>query len=117
MKKILVVDDEQNIRLLYEAELRREGYDVRVASSAKEALEWLEKENFDLMTLDIKMPGLDGLKFLEKIRKDYLDLPVIICTAYQIYREDTASWQGDDYVVKSSDLSELKEKIKYFLKE
>ncbi|MBI5198068.1 MAG: response regulator, partial [Nitrospirae bacterium] len=67
-RRILVVDDEENIRLLYKGELEDEGYEVVMAGSGEEALEVFDKVRPDLVTLDIKMPGMGGLRALEHIR-------------------------------------------------
>jgi len=80
-KKILVVDDEQNIRTLLREELTDEGYDVLLAENGAQALAMIKEEKPDLVTLDIKMPGEDGLSLLRKIREIEYDLPVIICSA------------------------------------
>jgi CheY-like chemotaxis protein len=115
MKRILVVDDEEGIRLLYKEELEEEGYEIELAEDGEEALEKLKKSKPDVVTLDLKMPGIGGLKVLEQIRKEDKDLPVVICTAYGDYKRDLATWASDAYVVKSSDLSELKQVIKKLL--
>ncbi len=83
-KKILVVDDEKNIRLLLQEELTDEGYDVLLAESGAKALDIIKSDKPDLVTLDIKMPGEDGLSILRKIREIEYDLPVIICSAYEL---------------------------------
>lgn len=114
-KKILVVDDETNIRTLYKDELEDEGYSIILASSGEEAFEILEKEHIDLVTLDIKMPGISGLEVLRKIKEKQKGLPVILLSAYDTYKQDFTSWAAEDYVVKSFDLAELKEKIKKYL--
>ena len=116
MPKILVVDDEENIRLLYEIELKEEGYDVITASTAEEALDIIEKCHLDLITLDIRLPGMNGIEFLRKIKEFKRDLPVLMCTAYDDYKQDFSVWASEAYIVKSSDLVELKSKIKEFLK-
>ncbi len=114
-KKILVVDDETNIRLLYKEELEDEGYKVLLAENAEEARQQIEKEPPDLVTLDIKMPGMDGLEFLNQVKKKYPDLPVILCSAYGSYKQDFRVWSSDAYVVKSADLRELKLMIREVL--
>ena len=114
-KKILVVDDEKNIRFLLQEELTDEGYDVILAESGAIALEMISKEKPDLVTLDIKMPGEDGLSILRKIREKEYDLPVIICSAYSVYKSDFAAVAADHYVVKSSNFDELKTKINEIL--
>jgi two-component system response regulator (stage 0 sporulation protein F) len=115
MKKILVVDDEEAIRTLLKDELTDEGYQVIIASNAREALKLVDQEPLDLVILDIRMPGMDGLEALPRILGMKEGLPVILNTAYSQYRESFMSWAADAYVVKSSDLSELKAKIKELL--
>jgi DNA-binding NtrC family response regulator len=115
MIKILVVDDEENICLLYEQELSEEGYEVKSTNNGKECLKALEEEHFDMVILDIKMPDMDGIETLGKIVNKYHDLPVILNTAYTSYQDDFRSWPAEAYVVKSSDLTELKQIIKDIL--
>lgn len=114
-KKILVVDDEENIRLLFKEELQDEGFDVDVAQNGYEAIEKVKKEEYDLVVLDIKMPGIDGIKTLTEIKSLKRSLPVILCSAYGEYKQDLTSWISDDYVVKSADTTELKQKIRKVL--
>lgn len=111
-KKILVVDDEENQGLLYEQELADEGYDVDVAISGEQALEMVHGKTYDLVVLDIGMPTMDGLETLGKMLSMDNKLPVILNTAYPSYKDNFMSWAADAYVVKSSDLTELKEKIR-----
>ncbi len=115
MTKLLVVDDEKNIRKLYESELKREGYDVTSVESAEEALDQIERETPDLVVLDIRLDGMDGIDCLRTIMEKRRDLPVILNSAYSTYKQDFASWMADAYVVKSADLTELKDKIKEVL--
>lgn len=114
MKNILIVDDEQNIRELYRDELEENGYSVTVASCGGEALEVLRGApgGFGLVMLDIKMPGMDGLELLGRIKEMNRELPVIIVTAYDSFKLDFSSWAAEDYIVKSSDLTELMEKVR-----
>jgi CheY-like chemotaxis protein len=115
MKRILVVDDEENIRVLYREELEEEGYTVDVAANGQEALNKLNTFNPDLITLDIKMPEMDGVETLRRIRGIQRDLPVILCSAYGEYKQDLTTWASDAYVIKTSDLTELKDTIKILL--
>jgi two-component system, response regulator, stage 0 sporulation protein F len=117
MKKILVADDEMSIRLLYSEELKEEGYDVYLAANGREALEIVEKIPLDLVILDIKMPEMDGIEALRQIKERRPDLPVLLSTAYGGYRQDFATWASDEYLVKSSDLDDLKSAVKRYLKE
>lgn len=112
MKTILVVDDEQHIRLLYEEEFRDEGFQVFTASNGREALEHLQQHPIDLVLLDIKMPEMDGSEFLRRVRQENATLPIIISTAYGDYvQQDFSAWLSNGYAVKSSDLSEIKAKV------
>ncbi len=115
MSRILVVDDESSIRLLYSHELADEGYEVITAATAGEAVEQLHKEEFDLILLDIKLKNESGLDLLQRIVKERHNLPVILCTAYSCYKDDISAWLADGYVVKSSDLTELKAEIRRVL--
>jgi DNA-binding response OmpR family regulator len=115
MAKILIVDDEEHIRFLYSEELSDEGYEVITADSGYQLLERIEKEKPDLVVLDIKMVDYNGLDLLQDIRNKYYDLPVILCTAYDTFKEDMKSIAADHYVIKSFDLTELKNRIKMAL--
>ena len=112
MKTILVVDDEQNIRFLYKEELEDEGYQVSVAATGEEALKILDTKTPDLIVLDIKMPGMDGIELMRKIKEDKGDIPIVLCSAYGRYKQDFRVWASDAYVVKSADLTELKLTVK-----
>ncbi len=115
--KILIVEDEQNMRLLLEEELVEEGYSVLLASDAEEAIKVFESEgDVDLMTIDIEMPGMGGLELAGRMRKTVPDVKIILLTAYTHYKQDLSSWAADEYVVKSMDLTELKNKIRDLLR-
>jgi DNA-binding response OmpR family regulator len=115
MKKIMVVDDEENIRFLYKEELEEEGFTVDLAKNGEEALDKLPTSQPDLITLDIKMPGMGGIEVLKQIREKDKDLPIILCSAYSDYKQDFATWASDAYVVKCADLTELKSTIRRLL--
>ena len=110
-KKVLIVDDEDHIRFLYSEELADEGYDVITADSGFELLERIAAEKPDVVILDIKMVDYNGLDLLQDIRNRFYDLPVILCTAYDTFKEDMKSIAADHYVIKSFDLTELKNRI------
>jgi DNA-binding response OmpR family regulator len=109
--KILIVDDDQNILRLYKEELEEEGYVIVTASNGQEAMEQFEREVPDLVTLDILLPDVDGIKLLRQMKEKRPRLPVIMSTAYD-YRDDFAVWASEAYIVKSADLTELKATIK-----
>src|SRR3989337_3938667 len=106
-KRILVVDDEEGLRLLYKEELEDEGWEVELAASGEESLEKLERDSIDLVLLDIKMPGMDGVEVLRRVKEKWKDLPVILCTAYPHYKHDFGTWPSAAYIPKSSDLTHI----------
>jgi len=109
--KILIVDDDQSILRLYQEELEEEGYVIVTAASGREGLEKFEREQPDLVTLDIHLPDIDGIKLLRQMKEQRPRLPIIMSTAYD-YRDDFSVWASEAYIVKSSDLTELKATIK-----
>lgn len=113
MKKILVVDDEKNIRTLFRDELEEAGYEVDTAGSGQEALDKVSAQRPDLIVLDIRMEDMTGLEVLEQVRRDHENLPVIMCTAVRGLQDDFTVWDSkvSDYITKPVDLEILKEKI------
>ena len=116
MKTLLVVDDEKNLRTLYEQELNEDGYQVLLAEDGNQALDILLKNRIDLAILDIKMEGMNGIETLKQMMETNKDIKVILNSAYSIYKSDFATWSADAYLIKSSDISELKKKIGELLK-
>jgi DNA-binding response OmpR family regulator len=116
--RILCVDDEPNIRVLFEAELTEAGYEVDTAPSGTEALKKIEAQAPDLMLLDIRMEDMTGLELVQKIRPKHPNLPVIMVTAVRGLRDDI-SIEADDrvvgYITKPVDLDELRAKVKQAL--
>jgi DNA-binding response OmpR family regulator len=115
MKKILVVDDEEYIRELYRDELVEEGYQVELAGDGQEALAKMGTFRPDLVTLDVKMPGLDGIEVLRRIREKDASVPVLLVTAFGEFRQDFNTWASDAYIVKSHDTLELKTTVRKLL--
>jgi DNA-binding response OmpR family regulator len=111
MAKILIVDDEGHIRFLYSEELTEAGYEVITAETGHMLVERIEKEKPDLVILDIKMVDYNGLDLLQDIRNKFYNMPVVLCTAYDSFKKDIKSIAADFYVIKSFDLTELKNKI------
>lgn len=114
-KTIMVVDDEESVRFLYREELEEEGYRVITAQDGEEALRKVKTDRPDLITLDIRMPGMDGIEVLHRIREMDKDIPVIMSTAYGEYRHDFNIWASDAYVIKTANLDELKRNIRRLL--
>ena len=117
MPRILVVDDEIHIRMLYARELEDEGYDVAVAATPEEALRALRVSRPDLVVLDIELEDSNGLDLLNRIRQEFRDLFVVINSAYSTYKADFQTWLADAYIMKSSDLRPLKDKVRSLLTE
>lgn len=115
MTTILVVEDDKNQRLLYEQELKLEGYEVVTASDGKEALEKTQEQLPDIIIMDINIPKLDGIETMGRVLSKNKEIPIIINTAYSNYKDNFMSWAADAYIVKSSDLSELKNTVKEVL--
>jgi len=114
-RKILVVEDEESLRRLCEEELREEGYEVITAEDGREALRKFREEKPDLVVLDIVMPRMDGIEALGQILGKDRTVPVILHTSHPRYQEEFMSWAADAYLLKSSGLAELKEKIRELL--
>lgn len=112
MPTILVVDDDENQRLLYRQELELAGYQVETAANGPQAIDRVGKGGIDLVLLDIAMPGMDGIEVLGRMLDLDRQLPVILNTAYSSYKEDFMTWAAESYVTKSGDLRELRTKIR-----
>jgi CheY-like chemotaxis protein len=118
MKRILIADDEESLQRLYQEEFEEEGYEVVIAGNGKEVLSRLEDTDHmpDIIVMDIRMPEMNGIETLRIIKEKYPRIPVILCSAYSEFKQDFSVWASEDYVVKSSDLTELKETVKRHLK-
>ena len=112
MNKILVIDGDEAIRLLYADELTEEGYEVITSGDGSQVTELIEQKRPDLIVMEVVLGQYDGLDLLQDIRNAFYRMPVILCTAYSHFRYDLRSIAADHYVVKSSDLTELKVRIK-----
>ena len=119
MRKILVIDDEQNIRKMLTRVLSPEGFIVKEANNGLEALKRLQEENYSLVLLDLKMPGLNGIETLKEIRENDLNLPVIMMSAYGSIPEAVEAMKlgALDYLIKPFDIEELKIIIKRAIKQ
>jgi len=112
MKTLLVVDDDLNLLRLYREELEAEGYRVLGATSGEEALRVMTESPADLVLMDIELGGMDGLTTMRQLLTHAPGTPVILNTAYPAFKTDFSSWSADAYVVKSGDLTELKDEIR-----
>ena len=114
-KKILLVDDEEGIQMLYREELEEDGYTVISAYTGEEGLEKFKAESQHLVILDIQMPGMNGIETLRQMKMENAELPVILSSAYNEYKQDLGAWASDEYVVKSSNINDLKEAVRKHL--
>jgi CheY-like chemotaxis protein len=115
MPRVLLVEDDPNECLLYAEELRGDGYDVVVAKDGHQALSLANSQSPDVVVMDVSMPGMDGIDAMGRMLARNNKLPIILNTAYASYKDDFRAWSADAYVVKSSDLKELKETIRRVL--
>ncbi|HPR64074.1 MAG TPA: response regulator [Thermoanaerobaculia bacterium] len=115
MGKILLVEDEMWQGKLCSQELRESGYEVDWVTSGEDALATSADNTYDLVILDIYLPGMDGLETMGRILSKDRTVPVILYTAYSTYQDNFLSWAADAYVVKSADLTELKDTIRRVL--
>ncbi len=115
MKKILLVDDEPSIQIVYREEFEDEGYEVLSALNGEEGLEIFQAENPDIVILDIHMPGMNGIEVLRQMKQQRSDIPVILSSAYQEFQSDISSWASEAYIVKSGNLDGLKDAVKRLL--
>ena len=113
-KKILVVDDEVMVRVVLRKILIKEGYKVLCARDGESAIKKIENETFDLVLLDLKMPGIDGIETLEKIRKINKNIPVILISGYLTNEKvERATKLGiSNYIEKPFNLDEVELKTK-----
>lgn len=117
MNRILIVDDEMEMRKLLSIYLQQEGYFLEEASNGKEAYEKIVNNEYDLMILDVMMPIMDGWETIEKVRK-ISDIPIILLTAKGNVQDKVVglSAGADDYLVKPFDEAELIVRVKALLR-
>ena len=115
MATILLVEHNPNECILYEHELSEEGHRVIVANDGPQALALCEKAAPDLVIMDVSMPGMDGIDIMSRMLCRNHKLPIILNTAYASYKEDFRSWAADAYLIKSADLTELKQTVRRVL--
>jgi DNA-binding NtrC family response regulator len=109
-KRILVVDDDESLRWVTQAQLQQSGYDVAAAADGDAALEGIRQAPPDLVITDLKMPGMSGLKLLRKIRDDYPEIIVIMVTAFGTVENAVEAMKAGayDYIMKPVNMDELR---------
>ena len=115
MPKILVIEDEKNLRVLYQQDFERDGFEVVTAATAADGLAMVETEKPDLVVMDIRLPGMDGLEAMSRLLDKNPKIPVVLNSAYSSYKDSFMSWSADAYVVKSADTGELRTRVRELL--
>jgi len=118
MNKVLIVDDELNMRLVLSAMLKKEGYSITSAADGREALQILKSNKMDVVVTDLKMPNLDGMGLLNHVTEQYPEVPVIIITAHGTVATAVEALKKGalDYITKPFELDELKSVISKAIK-
>jgi DNA-binding response OmpR family regulator len=118
MSRLLVVEDEPGIAFALETDLRSEGYDVTVATTGDDASQRARTEPFDLVLLDVMLPGKDGFEVCREIRRAGIRTPIILLTAKSQEAEKVMGLElgADDYVTKPFSPRELRARIKAALR-
>jgi len=112
MAKILLVEDEESVALLYTQALQDEGHSVICAQDGRKAILLAREERPDLVIMDINLPEkMDGLESMSRILEQNKNIPVIINTGYSEYKDKFMSWAAEAYVLKSADLGPLMEAV------
>ena len=116
--KVLVVDDEWEIRHLLSQFLTEEGYEVILASNGEEAIELAERENPQVILLDILMPGIDGIETCKRLKAEEKTrfIPVIMATALWDRYMEAIEARAEDVVTKPFNLTELSHRVKSILR-
>ena len=108
MRRILIIDEDANLRLLYQHEFELEGYEAVAVGWGNEALELLATEKIDALVLDFPSPDSLVRQAMQDILSRQRFLPIIINTGYELLRYNFQCWAAEAFVVKSADLTELK---------
>ena len=117
-KKILVVDDEKNVRTLFARVLSKEGYQVECAATGAEAIDKLAQNSFDVVVTDLKMDGIDGFDVITKGKRERQDLPFVLISGYGTSQTAALAAQkgADVFLAKPIDLVDLKMAVKKALR-
>jgi len=109
MNRILIVEDDENLSLLYQSALKNERFQVFRAMNGGEALALLDKQFIDLIISDIMMPDMDGYELAESLRQADYDLPILFITAKDSFEDKKRGFTigVDDYMVKPIDVNEM----------
>ncbi len=114
-QKLLIIEDDKNMRNLLRLEFFDEGYHVITATDAENAFDILRQCQFDLVMLDLKMPGMNGIEALTRIKEHNRFLPVLIHSGYCRCEESFLNWPTVEVILKSRDFKHLKKMLKKHL--
>lgn len=116
-KEILIVDDQQGIRLLLNEIFQKEGFTTHLAANGLDALKIAQNTNLDCVLLDMKIPGMDGLEILTRLKKENENLPVCMMTAYveQDIMDEAKSLGVARYFTKPFNIFEVRDEVKKIL--
>jgi len=118
MFRILVVEDNKNLRTLMSARLKQAGYQAFQAEDGVKALELLDTEHVDLIISDIMMPGVDGYQLTEMLRQANYDMPILMVTAKETFEDKEKGFRvgTDDYMVKPINMNEMLLRVEALLR-
>ncbi len=111
MKTLLIVDDEKKLLDLYKREFEAKGYRILAAGDGISALELAKNTRPDCAIVDIRLPGMGGLALIQRLLELDASIPIIINSAYQDAKDDFSSWCARFFVLKSSDMEELRQAV------
>lgn len=117
LKSILIVDDQPGIRMLLEEVFSMEGFQTLTAGNGREALKVFDMERPDLVLLDMKIPGMDGIEILKRMKQECVEVQVVMMTAYGELNliEEAKTWGAVRHFTKPFDVFELRETVKKLL--
>lgn len=117
MKEILVVDDQQGIRLLLKEVFKKEGYTIHLAANGLDALRIVDEQNIDCVLLDMKIPGMDGLEILKKLKEKKAHVPVIMMTAFgeQDLMDCAKNLGAERFFTKPFNIFDIRNEVKMIL--
>lgn len=115
MSTILVVENEKSLQVIYQKDLELEGHVVIIAGDAAKGLRVLGSESPDLVVLDVRMLGMNGLDAMGRKLDRNPRIPIVLNSGHSSYKFTFLSWAADAYVIKSSDTGQLRAKIRELL--
>ena len=116
MKRILVVDDDEHLRMVMQETLTSSGYAVTIADSGQQALEILKKESFDLIISDLMMPGIKGNELLKEAKKKYPDIGFFLISAYGTIETavDAMKTGAYDFITKPFSITQIESRVAHY---